>query len=1232
MLNLTNSCNPSRRIARVAFITFCWTLLSSFVLLGQSTVGTGSIRGTASDPKDQPVAGAKVTITDKATNGIVQWVTSSEGNYSSGPLLPGDYTLRVEAKGFKTAELPVLVQVGVASSADVKLEVGPIHPVVTLPAGTVLNTEQPTVQNVLPGRQTENLPINGRNFFDLAQLEPGVLLQDGSVLFPGKNSFSSISFLGRFGSAARVEVDGVDITDETMGGTTQNVPASAIQEFNVAQSSLDLATELTSSGTVSVVTRSGGNTLHGEAFGFYRGHQTAAALSGSKNLPFQQEQFGGRVGGAIIKDKIFWFLDGERTQRNLTAAVPFAAPFDTLGTTAVQPYRGLQADGRLDWQRHDNAHAFYRFAFDQNSQVAPFGAASSLQIFKSESHTPSHTLGYDFNTGPYTHSVRFEYLRYANGIADDTGGLAGVENPFPGLGINIGAPVQGICALSSGGAYCAGPSPLAPQTSFQSNYEFRYDGSRMMGNHIVRYGALLDRIHAGGLAAFYSSPQVGTTSSCLPALNAFNCVNSSNPLAYPASSVFLSNGLDFSTAQSAFGYPGGGLGPDYRVEGYVGDAFKLASNVTLSYGVRYVHDSGRVDSSLGPLTILNDWGPGLANAVRNPADNLAPQFGFAWNTGGNGRTVIRGGAGLYYENTLFSNTLRDSAARTAQGMFSYSRQICNLGVANAFPWSSSLAGRPVNSPIAGGAGVVVDPSTSQVAPTFCGDPISTAASQILALSNAFHAAAKAGLQPNNNFVGTSLSASNINGLDIFAPTYQTPRSWQMNLGFQHQFGSGAVFSADYVRNIGLHYLLVVDQNHSGAARSYNLFNAIAARDKAQTNAATLYHGSQNCPAGVGQAQCMITSFGSVAGAQAAYSAAGLDSNSATTGGGPCGFCAFPGITPSGINNTGSGAGNGLLGTLDTLSPIGRSVYSGVQFKLAERLLNPMRGIHAANFQMAYTYSRYVSQSQDQDFPTPATNNDAPLQFTGPNGMDRKHQFSFRGTFDLPYLMQVSLVGHFYSPLAQTLQLPELTNGGEIYASDWLGSGLGSGAAPEPLPNTKIGQFMREIDVPDLANAISQYNAHFAGQLTPAGHCLVGDQQCPGGSPIQVMTPTDMLALGWVMPTLPSVPLTAINMPWLKSFDVKAARAVEIKERITIEPSVSVYNVLNIANAFLPGNLPFGSLLSGPNPTFVSTGLLAPNAIGGVTGANLNPFRAGFQSGTFATGAPRQIEFGLRIQF
>jgi hypothetical protein len=1200
---VTLNFNCSRDFAKRFRVFAAVLLLAAPCLLGQ-TVGTGSIAGIVTDPQGKALAGTKVEIKNKATAAIIHETTSSTGTYSSGPIQPGDYVVDIELKGFNPMALRVVVQVGNTANGNVALQIGE-RPQVEVPNQAILNIEQATVQGVLNPELITKLPVNGRNFLDLAQLEPGVQIQDGGT-FETKNGLSTASFLGQFGRTTRVDVDGVDISDERVGTTTQNIPAGAIREFQLPQSLLDLSTGLTSSGAVNVITRTGSNQLHGEAFGVFRDKEVGAALPGSTKPSFQREQFGANAGGAIIKDKVFGFIDAERAKQDLTVAVPFTYPFDGLNAILVEPYRDFDTDARVDWNMRGSTRVFYRFNFFQNSELRPGGSASSTQELNTSDHATSHTLGVDFNTGVYAHSLRFEYLKFRNAISDATTGLSSVDNPIPGLGINIGASVAGNCVLSSGGNYCGGPSWLGPQQTVQSNEEAKYDGSRILGKHILRYGVTFNRIEGGGSVARSTFPQVGTTFLTAS-------LNPSDPTSYPADWVGLGNGIGFSTNKGSFGYPAGGLGADNRLEMYVGDAIKIRPRVTLTYGLHYVRDSGRTDSGLGPLPDLNQWSPGFEDRVRNPNLNFAPQVGLAWDAGGNGKTVIRGGGGLFYANSLWNNLLLDSPARLSKGIFANTPTACQGGVANSFAWPTSLAG--ITS-IAGGAATVVNtPAGPEAQPTFCGQTISIVAPEIFALSSAFQAAAASvtGLQPNGNFVGTALTALNPS-YALFYPGYRTPRSWQMNLGIQKEMGPGRVISVDYVRNIGEHYLIGQDINHSGAARSFNQANALAARDTAQV--------ANGCAPGLAQVTCMITALGQ-AGAQAAYSSAGLDSNLQAVGGGPCSFCAFPGTNPISGNT-------GAVGGVDMLFPEGRSVYSGLQIKLVQRIEKPVRGVKTANFQVSYSFSKFVSQVQDQDFVNLAADNDNPLRFTGPNALDRKHQISFDGTFDLPFYTKLSMIGHFYSPLPQSLQLPELTSGGEIFATDWLGAGLSSDGASEPLPGTKIGQFQRDTNIGNLHDVINNYNHTYGGKLTPAGECLVGNNQlCPGliSSGAPVMNSVDMAALGWILPQLGSVAPGALGIPWLKSLDLKASWPLKIKERVTIEPSASVFNVFNFTNAFLPGNLPGASLLPGQN------GLLAPNVLGGVTpGASFTPFRASFQSGTYALGAPRQFEFGLRISF
>src|SRR5258708_3035328 len=278
----------SLKLALVLIVCISFITFSQLPARAQSTVATGSIQGTVTDPNGAVVPGATVTITNKATGQSSKITSSASGSYASGALIPGEYGVKVEAKGFQTQVLNVPVQVGNISAGNAKLTVGQSTEVVEVTGSAVaVNTEQATVQGVLTTQQIENLPINGRNFLDLAQLEPGVQIQDGGNFDPTKNGFSSISFGGRFGRTARIEVDGLDISDETVGTTTQNLPASAIQAIQASQASLNRSTELTSSGAVNVVKRTGTTKWHGQAFYLLRDHSIAADIA-HVDVPFQR--------------------------------------------------------------------------------------------------------------------------------------------------------------------------------------------------------------------------------------------------------------------------------------------------------------------------------------------------------------------------------------------------------------------------------------------------------------------------------------------------------------------------------------------------------------------------------------------------------------------------------------------------------------------------------------------------------------------------------------------------------------------------------------------------------------------------------------------------------------------------------------------------------------------------------------------------------------------------------
>src|SRR3954468_316353 len=667
---MLNSSSPRRGLRNALLALVCLVaLLAPLTLIAQTTLSTGSITGTVSDPSGALVNDAKVEVTNVATGQKLGLTSNAAGSFTTGPLQPRTYKVQVSAKGFNTVIQTAVVQVGNTSTINAKLAVGQESTLVEVEGSAVqVNTEQATVQGVLSSAQIENLPVNGRNFLDLAQLEPGVQIQDGQNFDPTKAGYSSISFGGRFGRTARINVDGVDVSDETVGTTTSDIPASAIDEFQLSQSSLDLSQDLTSSGAVNVTTKSGTNALHGEAFGFLRDHSLDARSAGGQDLYMQRQQYGARLGGPIIKNKLFFFGDGERTKQASFAPVILAGtPFASDGSGFNQPFIEDNLIGKVDYNLSNGAKAFYRYSYFKNSLEATFGLGFS--VYDNRNIARQHVAGFDFSTGTFTHSVRFSYLKFQNQIVDST--LANNALPFCCTGLEI-----------SSGSFFVGPNLLAPQSTPQSNREVKYDGSKIFHSHTLRYGVSYNHIQGGGFASFYgTAPRVSfsTSSANCGATGDMECAafaaagpypgGSANPLNWDVNRLRVGNGQGYSTLQPALGFPAGGLGPDNRIGLYIGDSWKIKPNFTLSFGLRYDRDTGRTDSDLPADPNINAAFPGYGNRVAQANLNFAPQLGFAWDPNKNGRTVIRGGVGLFFENVIWNNVLFDRPARLQTGAF-----------------------------------------------------------------------------------------------------------------------------------------------------------------------------------------------------------------------------------------------------------------------------------------------------------------------------------------------------------------------------------------------------------------------------------------------------------------------------------------------------------------------------------------------------------------------------------
>lgn len=1181
---------------------FAAQMVSPVSMYAQVTNATGTIQGTITDSSGSALPNARVTVLQPTTGLTKTVLTNGSGYYSAGSLVPGNYQIRVEAPGFTTAEESIVIQVGNVANGDIKLGVGAATTQIVVAANAVqVDTTQTTVQGVLDRQQIEQLPLNGRNFLDLAQLQPGVQIQDGTSFDPTKNGFASISFGGRFGRTARITVDGIDISDENVGTTTQNISNDAIQEFQVAQSNLDISTSITSSGSVNVVSRSGTNRVHGDGFYNFRDKRAGnAEPTGFTPVPgvtadyLQRNDVGGSLGGPFLRDKLFFFGSGEHFRQDVFNPVIFGGPLAAANGGYPVKFRETELLGRVDYNAPHAIHAFGRFIYDNNSDVAAFGG-SNYSPFLNRDNTPGYGGGVDFVTGNFAHSIRAGYFKFVNHITDATVG-SGIYNPTPGINLNI--PAFG---------FSTGANLLAPQATIQSNKQVRYDGTWVRGGHTIRYGVGWFGLNGGGFASFFGiSPQVSVNIDPAGAVLAAAAAGpfpggAANPENYPAGGggsniITLGNGQGFFTEKPQFGFPAGGQF-DNRIQLYLGDTWKISPRLTVNYGLRYIRDTGRDDADLQPPAILNQLMPGLGDKPSQPNKNFGPQAGVTFDLWGTGKTVIRAGAGIYYENNVWNNALFDRPPKLAEGLFFGTATVCpnaSITIPGSTTPLTTVDGTPTGASIA----------------SICNQPVGSVYKQFAQLQATYQSLVKlAGPQANGSFVGNTLAVPLSSGDFLFSPNYKTPSSYQMNLGMQHELAPNLVLTADFIRNVGIHTLLGHDINHVGDARYLNAANAQAAISAtlAACNSASIQNAITNgtCPAGPGGTTAVHTAtiFD--------FAGNGLDSGGAVASGGVNTTAAF-----NGANET--------FGQMEVLYPAGRSVYDAFQISLQGQVHHATRGVKSLNLQTAYTFSHYKATGTtslgDSDFGAYAWDNNNPTKFFGPTSLDRHQQFSVGAAFQTFGGVQFNTIAHLYSSLPTNLNLP-LVGSADIFLDDVTGGGLQTnpGNPQGPIvPGSNIGAFNRQYNGKTVNTLISLYNQNFAGKLTAQGQALVN---------AGLFTSTQLSQLGGVLESLQSAPGNQVSNDILRTWDISLNRPIKVwKEGVSITPSIGAFNVLNAVNY---------NNRTGTNGANVIGGNLngSPGSPNGTAGhINEQNFRVSAGSGVYAEGSPRQLEYGLKLTF
>ncbi len=782
------------------------TLLFVAAVLKGSPVGT--VAGTIKDPAGASIANAKVTLTNLSTNAESNSTSDSQGAFQFLQLAPGNYSVSVQAAGFKTATIKnAIVEVDQITRADFSLTLGAVSDSIEVSSATpLLETDKTSLGSVVEQNTIAAMPLNARQFLDLALITPGTApagagVQGAGFNAAGARSQSNVFFL-----------DGVSNTDtQTNQPLTNFRITDAVQEFNVTTSVALPEFGRSTGAEVNIVTKSGGNQVHGSVFEYFRNTKLNAAdffsnALGAPKSPFNRNQFGATIGGPIIRNRTFFFLSYEgflQSAPTVSATrVPTAADralvTDPISQKLLQFWPTPNASGTNNYisnvasadKDHTGLmkidHTFspqdslaFRWTEFRGNLIYPgtlptTGGNEDNPVQRSlslnETHTLSPTFLNEFRAG-YSRNLTMRTVQDANvnaaSIFTDASG-----NPLPGAVNSTTDPLHaGLPTITIGGGYAVlGATSSYPQGRISQTTELFDNMSKVSGKHSFRWGFHVRRED----------------------LRRYAEANSRGAFTFNTWAQFAAGQLQASTIRtgSTLAY-----WRRYPWDLYWQDTFKIKENFTLNYGVRYEYPSniaeirdhaanflpgiGLVIGGTNELVTINPALSGRAALVLQQAPltlpqsgvysdkhELAPMVGFAYTPRfadgffGKDSTVIRGGFRVAYDD-LFNNAPSNMVNGPPYTLAT--TQTANVTQPGVFPWS---VGFNQNVP----------------------------------------------LVSNYGKQGPGTPTSGTIALTAVDPHLENAYVYQYNLGIQRKIGNGFSFEADYQGNTGHRLPIFIDLN------------------------------------------------------------------------------------------------------------------------------------------------------------------------------------------------------------------------------------------------------------------------------------------------------------------------------------------------------------------------------------------------------------------------------------
>jgi hypothetical protein len=774
-------------------------LLATLVLaahLSFAQAPTGTIAGVVTDESGAVVPIAPVTVMNKDTGAVRSVLTGPDGSFSVPALPAGTYEVKVAAKGFNTVVRPATVETGGTTTVDLKLQVGTTQNVVTVEAASAqMEYEHHSIEGVITQEKIEDLPLNGRSFLQLAALQPGVTISPGTT--SQYNSLFSVSILGGDSNKTNITVDGGNIRNAIEGQTQMNFSQEVVKEFQLSAANFDLSTGITSVGAVNVVTRTGSNDFHGSGYFYYRDHNMAA-YPGLKRNPLSLNPFFARrnpgfsVGGPVVKDRLFFFFNYEyMNQTQSVTSQPDLPSVAGLAGNFSNPYQGKTLSVRFDYQITLKHLLFARYSHDGNHGFGPTTVTGNATLpsnwLRNTNWSDQSVLGLtSILSSTAVNDFRFNYSYWQNRNLFPT--AAGCPNC-----IGLGLPQVSMVGSSN---FFVGNTQNATQGRDLRRFDFLDNLTWQKGTHRLRFGVELDHEPGTGFWG-YCDPACSQVFSLeylrglglpAPLLTAFNL-----PAAITSSTDLMR--LPLAGASMGVGDPSqpppyniGQAKNNNRYHLYAQDSWRVRPNFTLNYGLGWEFESTLVNRDLTkPAYLAPLYGSNLS-ASQNNYHNFEPAVGFAWNVGKDNKTVIRGGAGIYYDTELLWRRLQERALIGPVGNGRVN--IASSNLKNIFPGVFYINGQGAVTPVNIG-----DPLPYGVLTNFT-------LGQFMQVYNQQFPLLQAALAPKNL---NDLSVRNIQlaktGTYLYPRNYPTQRSYQMSLGVQRELSSNMVVSADFVRRV-----------------------------------------------------------------------------------------------------------------------------------------------------------------------------------------------------------------------------------------------------------------------------------------------------------------------------------------------------------------------------------------------------------------------------------------------